>query len=127
MTGLRYTAEHEWIRQTDAGTVVFGITDYAQEALGDIVFLTLPNVGEDLQAGQSCGEVESTKSVSDIYAPMSGQVVSRNDALLEKPEIINSDAYGEGWLIEMRPTTPQQFDDLLSASDYEALTGQSST
>jgi glycine cleavage system H protein len=126
MSGLRYTAEHEWIRQTDTGTVIFGITDYAQDALGDIVFLTLPQVGDDLQAGDTCGEVESTKSVSDIYAPMSGQVVSRNEALLAKPEIINSDAYGEGWLIELRPSAPEQFDQLLSAGDYEALTGQSS-
>lgn len=122
MSELRYTAEHEWVRQTDAGTIVFGITDYAQQALGDIVFLTLPNVGDEVQAGQSCGEVESTKSVSDIYAPLTGQVLAKNDALEQKPEVINADAYGEGWLVELQPAEPQQFDQLLTAGDYEALT-----
>jgi glycine cleavage system H protein len=122
MSDVRYTAEHEWVRQTDGGTVVFGITDYAQQALGDIVFLTLPNVGDLVQAGQSCGEVESTKSVSDIYAPMAGEVTARNEDLLQAPETINSDANGQGWLVELRPSDPSQFEQLLTAGEYEAFT-----
>jgi glycine cleavage system H protein len=122
MSDLRYTAEHEWVRQTDAGTIIFGITDYAQQALGDIVFLTLPNVGEMVQAGESCGEVESTKSVSDIYAPLTGEVLARNDALVQTPETINTDAYGQGWLVELQPSDLNQFDQLLTAGEYEALT-----
>jgi glycine cleavage system H protein len=122
MSEVRYTAEHEWVRQTDSGTVIFGITDFAQQALGDIVFLTLPNIGEMVQAGQSCGEVESTKSVSDIYAPLAGEVLARNDELLQTPETINADAYGQGWLVELQPSDPSQFDQLLTAGEYEALT-----
>jgi glycine cleavage system H protein len=122
MSDVRYTAEHEWVRQTDSGTVIFGITDFAQQALGDIVFLTLPNVGEMVEAGQSCGEVESTKSVSDIYAPLAGEVLARNDELLQTPETINADAYGQGWLVELQPSDPSQFDQLLTAGEYEALT-----
>lgn len=122
MSEVRYTAEHEWVRRNDDGTVVFGITDFAQEALGDIVFLTLPSVGEQLSAGSSCGEVESTKSVSDLYAPLTGEVIGRNEALLQAPETINADAYGAGWMVEMRPTDDAQFDSLLTSADYEALT-----
>lgn len=122
MSDVRYTAEHEWVRRTDSGTVIFGITDYAQQALGDIVFLTLPDVGAMVQAGQSCGEVESTKSVSDIYAPLAGEVLARNDELLQTPETINADAYGQGWLVELQPSDPSQFDQLLTAGEYEALT-----
>jgi glycine cleavage system H protein len=122
MSDVRYTSEHEWVRRTDSGTVIFGITDYAQQALGDIVFLTLPDVGAMVQAGQSCGEVESTKSVSDIYAPLAGEVLARNDELLQTPETINADAYGQGWLVELQPSDPSQFDQLLTAGEYEALT-----
>ena len=118
---LRYTAEHEWVRSTDAGTVVFGITDYAQEALGDIVFVSLPAVGDTLTAGASCGEVESTKSVSDVYAPIAGEVVALNDGLDSAPESINSDAYGAGWMVELRPDEPSDLDALLTAADYRAL------
>lgn len=118
---LRYTAEHEWVRSTDAGTVVFGITDYAQEALGDIVFVSLPAVGDALTAGAACGEVESTKSVSDVYAPIAGEVVALNGGLDAAPESINSDAYGAGWMVELRPDVPSDLDALLSAADYRAL------
>ena len=118
---LRYTAEHEWVRSTDAGTVVFGIADYAQEALGDIVFVSLPAVGDTLTAGASCGEVESTKSVSDVYAPIAGEVVALNDGLDSAPESINSDAYGAGWMVELRPDEPSDLDALLTAADYRAL------
>jgi glycine cleavage system H protein len=122
---LRYTAEHEWVRATDAGTVVFGITDFAQDSLGDIVYVSLPAVGEALTAGQACGEVESTKSVSDIYAPLDGEVVARNEALDGAPETVNSDAYGGGWMVELRPSDPAAIDVLLSAADYQALVERS--
>ena len=118
---LRYTAEHEWVRATESGTVVFGITDFAQDALGDIVYVSLPNVGDSLAAGAACGEVESTKSVSDIYAPLEGEVVARNEALDGTPEAINADAYGAGWMVELRPADPASLDALLSPADYRAL------
>ena len=118
---LRYTAEHEWVRATDAGTVVFGITDYAQDSLGDIVYVSLPAVGAALEAGAACGEVESTKSVSDIYAPLSGEVVARNEALDSAPETVNSDAYGGGWMVELRPADAAALDGLLTAGEYRAL------
>jgi glycine cleavage system H protein len=118
---LRYTAEHEWVRATDSGTVVFGITDYAQDSLGDIVYVSLPAVGEGLSAGAACGEVESTKSVSDIYAPLAGEVVARNEGLDGAPETVNSDAYGAGWMVELRPTDPAAMEGLLTAADYRAL------
>lgn len=98
---LHYTAEHEWVRVVDANTVVFGITDFAQDALGDIVFVSLPALGESITEGQTCGEVESTKSVSDIYAPVSGTVKTRNDGVETAPEKLNSDPYGTGWLVEV--------------------------
>lgn len=122
MSEMRYTADHEWVRRNDDGTIVFGITDFAQEALGDIVFLTLPNVGDQIRAGQACGEVESTKSVSDLFAPMTGEVIGRNEETLNAPEIINNDAYGQGWLVQLRPADANEFAGLLSAGDYEALT-----
>ena len=118
---LRYTAEHEWVRATDSGTVVFGITDFAQDSLGDIVYVSLPEVGAALAAGAACGEVESTKSVSDIYAPMDGEVVARNEALDGAPETVNSDAYGAGWMVELRPSDPDALAALLTAADYRAL------
>lgn len=98
---LHYTAEHEWVRVVDANTVVFGITDFAQDALGDIVFVSLPALGESISEGQTCGEVESTKSVSDIYAPVSGTVKTRNDGVETAPEKLNTDPYGTGWLVEV--------------------------
>lgn len=118
--GLRYTAEHEWVRTTDSGTVVVGITDYAQDALGDIVYVSLPEVGATLAAGAACGEVESTKSVSDIYAPLAGEVVARNEALDATPEAVNSDAYGDGWMLELRPADAGDVDELLTAAEYQA-------
>ncbi len=121
---LRYTAEHEWVKGGDGSdTVRVGITDHAQEALGDIVFVTLPEVGTEIEAGQSLGEVESTKSVSDIYAPISGEVVARNDVLDARPELVNADPYGEGWMIEVRPSEPADLDALLDADAYAKLTG----
>jgi glycine cleavage system H protein len=125
MDGVRYTTEHEWVRVNDTGTVTFGITDYAQDALGDIVYLALPAVGSSLAAGESCGEVESTKSVSDLYAPIDGQVIGVNEQAVAAPESVNQDPMGVGWLVEVQPTDPAQVDGLLSAADYEALTRQS--
>jgi glycine cleavage system H protein len=118
---LRYTSEHEWVKATDAGTVLFGITAYAQEALGDIVFVSLPAVGSRLEAGSPCGEVESTKSVSDLYAPLTGAVVTVNSALDSAPETVNSDPYGAGWMVELQPDDAGALDALLSAADYRAL------
>lgn len=118
---LFYTAEHEWIRITESGTAVFGITDYAQESLGDIVYVSLPSVGENLTAGSTCGEVESTKSVSDIFSPVDGEVIAVNAGLDQNPEIINSAPYGDGWLVEVQLQNPAQVDGLLSSIDYLAL------
>jgi len=123
---LTYTAEHEWLRRSsgDATVVRIGITAYAQEALGDIVFVTLPAVGTALDAGQALGEVESTKSVSDVYAPVAGTVTARNEALDANPELVNSDPYGEGWLLEMSVDGGEDAlsgGALLDATAYRAL------
>lgn len=119
---LKYTAEHEWVRRLDepAGALRVGVTDYAQDQLGDIVFVQLPDVGEEVTAGQACGELESTKSVSDLYAPVSGKVIARNDAVLDAPEKINADPYGDGWLFDVVPSDAGAVDGLLSAADYQA-------
>ncbi|MEI2727694.1 MAG: glycine cleavage system protein GcvH [Candidatus Nanopelagicales bacterium] len=118
---LKYTSQHEWALITETGTVRFGITDHAQDALGDIVFVTLPEPGSTLTAGETCGEIESTKSVAEIYSPVSGEVVSRNDVVETSPESINADPYGGGWLAEVAPADPGALDALLSAAEYEAL------
>jgi glycine cleavage system H protein len=119
---LSYTAEHEWVRTPGEaeGSVRVGITHYAQDALGDIVYVSLPDVGESVTAGQTCGELESTKSVSDIYAPVSGEVVARNDGLDATPELVNSDPYGAGWLFEISPSDPSGTDGLMDAAAYQA-------
>lgn len=118
---LRYTAEHEWVRPTDAGTVVFGITHFAQDALGDIVYVSLPAVGSHIDAGQACGEVESTKSVSDIYAPVSGEVVAVNVELDARPETVNADPYDGGWMVEVRPDAADAVSGLLDVAAYRAM------
>ena len=122
---LKYTSEHEWVRTPGGaeGTVRIGITHYAQEALGDIVFVSLPEAGTAVDAGQALGEVESTKSVSDIYAPVAGEVVARNDELTASPELINTDPYGQGWLVEIKVTDAASLDALLDAGGYEAHVG----
>lgn len=123
---LKYTAEHEWVQISDDGsvpvTVRFGITDYAQQALGDIVFVTLPTVGTELVSGSACGEVESTKSVSDLFAPVNGVVVARNDAVETAPETLNSDPYGAGWLVEVQVSDAAELQTLLDSTAYLALT-----
>ncbi|MFP5377143.1 MAG: glycine cleavage system protein GcvH [Acidimicrobiia bacterium] len=117
---LRYTADHEWARLED-GRVRMGITDYAQDALGDVVFVQLPEVGAAVEAGDSFSEVESTKSVSDIYAPVAGEVVEVNAALEDAPQSVNDDPYGEGWICVIQPTDPSAFAGLLDAGAYAAL------
>jgi glycine cleavage system H protein len=119
---LKYTAEHEWVRSPGeaAGSVRVGITHYAQDALGDIVYVSLPEVGQDVETGAAVGELESTKSVSDVYVPVSGQVVARNEALDAHPELVNSDPYGDGWLFEVTPSDSSAVEALMSAEDYQA-------
>lgn len=119
---LKYTAEHEWVRTPgeSEGSVRIGITHYAQDALGDIVFVSLPELGESVEAGSTCGELESTKSVSDVYAPITGEVVARNEALDATPELVNNDPYGGGWLFEVVPTSAAEVEALMSAETYTA-------
>jgi glycine cleavage system H protein len=121
--GLRYTAEHEWVAP-GAPTVKVGITHFAQDALGDIVYVQLPEPGTAVQAGQSLGEVESTKSVSEIYAPVGGTVVASNGRLGDEPELLNTDPYGDGWLVEIEPDPSTNLDELLDAGGYRQLTEQ---
>jgi len=119
---LRYTKEHEWIQEISATKFRIGITDYAQSALGDIVYIQLPKNGSSVNANSVCGEVESTKSVSEIYAPITGKVVLVNDKLESNPEIINADPYGEGWIAEIEISTDSLQEVLLSAQEYQSLT-----
>jgi glycine cleavage system H protein len=116
---LKYTAEHEWVRSGDADSVRVGITDYAQEQLGDIVFVQLPEVGSKITAGEPCGELESTKSVSDLYAPLTGTVTAVNDTLDAQPDLVNSDPYGEGWIFDVLPDDAAEIDALLDSKGYE--------
>jgi glycine cleavage system H protein len=115
---LRYTAEHEWVRPGADGVLRVGITAYAQDALGDVVYVTLPDLGAPVTAGDPCGEVESTKSVSDLYAPVSGEVTARNEGLDATPELVNTDPYGEGWLFELRPGDAAAVEGLLDVAAY---------
>lgn len=119
---LRYTEQHEWVRVHPAGVVRVGITDFAQDSLGDIVFVQLPAIGSTVKAGESFGEVESTKSVSEIYAPVSGEVIARNEVAEATPEIINGDPYDDGWLVEIRLADPAEVESLLTAAAYAELT-----
>jgi glycine cleavage system H protein len=118
---LTYTAQHEWARDEGDGTVRVGITDFAQDALGDIVFVSLPAAGTQVSSGQVLGEVESTKSVSEIYAPFDGEVVSSNGELESRPELLNTDAYGDGWIVMIRPASAAAAESLLDAAAYEAM------
>lgn len=133
---LKYTPEHEWAQVAPAAsaepdaadgrpTVRVGITSFAQEALGDIVFVTMPDAGEAVEAGQSVGEVESTKSVAELYAPVTGTVVATNAALESQPELINADPYGEGWILEIAVSDPEQLSGLLDAAAYADHVGSS--
>lgn len=116
---LRYTRSHEWLRDAGDGTFVMGISDHAQHALGDLVFVELPELGRALQVGEACAVVESVKAASDVYAPIAGTVVAVNEALASQPELINQDAYGGGWILCIKPTAPVE--GLLDAAGYGAL------
>jgi glycine cleavage system H protein len=118
---LRYTPEHEWVLGNAEGTVRVGITDYAQTQLGDVVHVELPTVGESVALGDPIGEVESTKSVSEVFAPVAGDVVARNETLEDSPELVNSDPYGEGWMIEIKPSETSAMNSLMGADDYRRL------
>ncbi len=117
---LRYTSDHEWVR-IEGGRIRIGITDYAQDALGDVVFVQLPDADATVAAGAACSEVESTKSVSDIYAPVAGTVVEVNSELADAPQRLNEDPYGEGWICVIEPSDPAALDALLDAAGYQAL------
>lgn len=117
---LRYTEEHEWVR-AEGDRVTVGITDYAQDALGDVVYVDLPATGTAVQAGQPFGEVESTKSVSDLFAPVSGSIVERNAALESTPELVNSDPYGDGWMVVLQVEDSAVVDQLMSAAEYASM------
>lgn len=121
---LRYTEQHEWVLVTAPGTVRVGITDFAQSQLGDVVYVQLPLVGEAVVAGQPAGEVESTKSVSEVFAPVTGEVVARNEALESSPELVNSDPYGAGWMIEIKMAEASAMGSLLDATQYRTLIGE---
>ena len=115
---LRYVASHEWIRDEGDGTVTIGITDHAQDLLGDVVFVELPEVGDKVSAGDDIGVVESVKAASDVYAPLTGEVVAVNEDLEDAPELVNSDPYGDGWFIRLRLTDAGELEDLLDADGY---------
>jgi glycine cleavage system H protein len=118
---LRYSKDHEWIRQ-DGNTVTIGITEFAQDSLGDVVFVDIPEVGAAVSANETFTEVESTKSVSDIYAPVSGAIAAVNDALDDQPELLNGDPYGEGWICSIEMSDPDELDQLMDADGYTTLT-----
>ncbi len=117
---LKYTEQHEWAR-VDGNSVWVGITDFAQDALGDVVYVDIPEVGTEVRAGEPFGEVESTKSVSDVYAPVTGTVTARNDALVDSPELVNRDPYGDGWMIAIEASDASELDRLLTASAYREV------
>jgi len=116
---LRYTKDHEWLRQLEDGTALTGITDHAQDALGDLVFVEVPTVGDKLSAGDACAVVESVKAASDVYCPVDVEIIEVNDVLADSPELINSDPYGEGWLMRIQPEDAGAVEALMSAQDYE--------
>lgn len=120
---LRYTSDHEWVRDQGEGIVRVGITAYAQDALGDVVYVSVPEQGDTLEAGDSCGEVESTKSVSDLYAPLSGEIVAVNEGLESAPEVVNSDPYGEGWMYDLKLEDASALDGLMDAAAYKETLG----
>ncbi|MCL1074514.1 glycine cleavage system protein GcvH [Shewanella dokdonensis] len=118
---LLYTSSHEWVRQEADGSYTIGITEHAQELLGDMVFVELPEVGDTIDAGDDCAVAESVKAASDIYAPLSGEVIAVNEALEDSPELVNSDAYGDGWFFRIKPSDASELDNLLDAEAYQAV------
>jgi glycine cleavage system H protein len=121
---LRYTKEHEWVREEDEGRVRVGITDYAQDALGDVVYVDVPEVGTAVSANQAFSEVESTKSVSDVFAPVSGTVLERNALLEERPELVNEQPYGDGWIVVLQVSEASELETLMDAGAYRSLVQQ---
>lgn len=121
---LLYTKEHEWIKMED-GVVAIGITDYAQDQLGDVVYVELPDVGSQIARGDTFGVIESVKAVSDLYVPISGKVIEINETLADKPELINQDPYGEGWLVKIEIESKEELNHLISAREYEELVTES--
>lgn len=115
---LRYAKTHEWVRLEDDGTVTVGITDYAQAALGDLVFVETPEIGREVEAAEACAVVESVKAASDIYAPVSGEIIDANGELNSAPELVNSDPYNDGWIMRIRPSNPDEIDALMDAESY---------
>jgi glycine cleavage system H protein len=122
---LKYSKDHEWVRMEDGGIAAIGITDFAQDQLGDVVYLDLPEEGATVRQFEKFGEVESVKSVSDLFSPLSGEVVERNESTIETPEQVNASPYGEGWLIKVSMANPAELENLLSASEYEQLISES--
>ena len=116
---LKYVASHEWLRMEDDGTITVGITDHAQDLLGDIVFVELPEVGDTVAVDDEIAVVESVKAASDVYAPITGEIVAINDSLEDEPEIVNSDPYGDGWFFKIRPDNADDYDELMSADEYK--------
>lgn len=116
---LKYVASHEWLRLEDDGVITVGITDHAQDLLGDVVFVELPEVGAAVSADQEIAVVESVKAASDVYAPISGEIVEINDELVDSPELANEDPYGKAWFFKIKPTDPADYDNLMSADEYE--------
>ena len=118
---LRYTKDHEWVREQDDGTLAIGITDHAQAALGDLVFVELPEVEDAIGSGDACAVVESVKAASDVYCPLAGTITEANTALADAPELVNTDPYGKGWLFRLRPDSPTEIEELLDNEDYARL------
>jgi len=118
---LKYAKSHEWVRDEEDGTVFVGITEHAQELLGDLVFVELPEVGDTVDAGSECAVVESVKAASDVYSPVSGEVIAINEALADAPETVNQDAFGDGWLFQVKLSAPAELDDLLDADAYNEV------
>lgn len=119
-TDLRYTSSHEWVRLEDDGTVTVGITEHAQDALGDLVFVELPEIGSELTQGEACCVVESVKAASDLYMPISGEIVDTNQSLVDEPEIINNSPYDDGWIFKIKPNDEDDVEQLMDASSYES-------
>jgi glycine cleavage system H protein len=115
---LKFLKSHEWARMEDDGTVTVGISDHAQGQLGDLVYVELPSLGDSVDAGNACAVVESVKAASDVYSPVSGSIIKVNEALADKPETINEDAFGDGWIFRVKPTNPAEMDELLTPDDY---------
>lgn len=120
---LKYARSHEWLKQLPDGNVEIGISDHAQQALGDLVFVELPELGRNLTAGEACAVVESVKAASDVYSPVAGTVVAVNDQLSHAPELINQDAFGSGWIMRLKPLAEESAPDLLTAQQYQAIAG----